>query len=188
MKKLFLIIACAFSISTLSAQNKEEYYVYGVDFSYARVYAAEESVEQFAKAFTAINMLIVQESEKYDFSRVVNRRVKVVMDPILKIASTCSYSGLKTWDSTYTAPDYAAIIKGYNLPQTEGTGIIMMAKVLNKLENHATYELIIFDIASRNIIAQRKVKGNAGGFGLRNYWARSVYEITETTRIKMPAK
>jgi len=37
--------------------------------------------------------------------------------------------------------------------------------------------LIAFDIATRKILSKREVSGKAGGFGLRNYWAGSVYNI-----------
>lgn len=183
MKKLLLFFACVFTLATSHAQNSEKYFVYGVDFSYAKVYSAEESVEQFAKAFEAINMLLVNEPEKYDFSRVVGKRVNVFIEPILKIVSACDYSQLKSLDSSYTNPTYSSIVKNYNLPQTEGIGIVMIAKVLNKPMNQASYELITFDIASREILSKREVKGKAGGFGLRNFWAGSIYQVIKSTKL-----
>lgn len=183
MKRFLFMLLCAFSISMLSAQNNDKIYVYGVDYSYAKVYAAGESVGQFAKAFEAINMLIINEPEKYDFSRIVGKRVNVVIEPILKIVSACDYSQLKTLDSAYTDPIYSSIVKNYNLPQTEGIGVVMIAKVLNKPMNNATYELITFDITTRDILSKREVSGKAGGFGLRNYWAASVYDVIKKERL-----
>ena len=43
--------------------------------------------------------------------------------------------------------------------------------------------LLFFDIATRDILQKREVKGYAEGFGLRNYWARTVYNIIKRTKI-----
>ena len=140
---------CTFSITILNAQNNEKIYAYGIDYSYAKVYAADESVEQFAKAFENINMLIVTEPEKYDFSRIMGKRVEVVIEPMLKVITTADYANLKSLNSTYEEPKYSEIVKNYKLPQTEGVGVVLVAKLLNKPMSKATYELITFDISTR---------------------------------------
>lgn len=128
-------------------------------------------------------MLIITEPEKYDFSRIIGKRVEVVIEPMLKVVTTSDYTNLKSLDSTYEEPKYADIIKNYNLSQTEGIGLVMVAKVLNKPMSKATYELITFDIATRDILSKREVTGKAGGFGLRNYWAGSVYNVIKSVRL-----
>jgi hypothetical protein len=42
----------------------------------------------------------------------------------------------------------------------------------------------MFDIATRDIVAEEEVVGYAGGFGLKNYWARTVFNILKSTRYK----
>lgn len=183
MRRLLFMLLCIFCISMLSAQNNEKIYAYGVDYSYAKVYAADESVEQFAKAFENINMLIITEPEKYDFSRIMGKKVDVVIEPILKVITTCDYTNLKSLNNTYEEPNYAEIVKNYNLPQTEGMGLVLVAKLLNKPMSKATYELITFDVSTREILSKREVAGKAGGFGLRNYWAGSVYNVIKKERL-----
>lgn len=186
MKKTLLMLVCAYGISILSAQNtKSQLFVYGIDFSHAKVYAAEESVEQFAQAFEAINMLIATEPEKYDFSRVFDKRVEVVLEPMMEILSTCDYSDLKTLSTVSNDVECVEIIKHYVLPQTEGVGVVLIAKMLNKPQGNATYDLITFDIATREILTRKEVKGKAGGFGLRNFWARSVYNVIKSTKCRV---
>ena len=180
MKKLLLIIACVLSFTTLFAQNSTKYYVYGIDFSHAKVFAAEESVEQFSNAFQAINLLLVTEAEKYDFYELIGRRPKVVIDPMMKLLADCDYADLKTYEKDFPEIDYAACVNNYQLPQTEGVGVIMIAKLLDKPLACAYYTLIKFDIATREIISQDDVLGKARGFGLRNYWAGSVYQVIKS--------
>lgn len=185
MKKLLFIIACIFSISILHAQGDTKYYVYGVDFTHAKVYAAEESVEQFAQAFEGINMLLITEPEKYDFSFMLDSyRTKLSLDPMMKLLSSCDYSDLKTYDREFPEIDCAQCVKSYELPQTEGMGVVLIAKLLDKPNKLAIYSVVIFDIATREIVAEMEVGGYAGGFGLKNYWARTVYNILISTKFR----
>lgn len=177
MKKVLLLTMCLLGLFTVNAQTKNNFYLYGVDFTHAKVYAALESLEEFAQAFEGINMLLVTEPEKYDFSRMLNKRVDLEIEPMLDIVSSCDYSDLKILDDDVEDLDCSAIVKSYVLEQTEGTGIVMIAKLLSKPEGQASYELVVFDIASREILSQKEVIGKAKGFGLRNYWAGSIYSV-----------
>lgn len=183
MKRLLFMLLCTFSITMLNAQNNEKIYVYGIDYSYAKVYAADESVEQFAKAFEGINMLIITEPDKYDFSRIIDKRVDVVIEPMLKVVTSADYTNLKSLNSTYEEPKYSEIVKDYNVPQTEGIGLVLIAKLLNKPMGKGIYELITFDISTREILSKREVSGKTGGFGLRNYWAGSIYNVIKSVRL-----
>ena len=177
MKRLALLIALVVcSVSSSWAQNKN-CYVYGVDFSHAKVYAAEESVQDFARAFEAINLLLVREPEKYNFYNFCGCTVDLVLDPIMKVLSTADYSNLKTYSKLYPEIDYAKCVKEYVLPQKEGNGVILIAKFLDKPAASATYTVIVFDIATREILVKEDASGRAAGFGLRNYWARTVSNI-----------
>lgn len=59
-------------------------------------------------------MLIITEPEKYDFLRIIGKRVEVVIEPMLKVVTTSDYTNLKSLDSIYEEPKYADIIKNYN--------------------------------------------------------------------------
>lgn len=182
MKKLLLIIACVFSITALSAQSNKEYYVYGVDFTQSKVYAAAESVEQFSQAFQSINLLLATEAGKYDFSLMLGRSSILALDPMMKLLSACDYANLKVYQKEFPDIDYAACIKNYDLPQEEGIGVVLIAKLLDKPGACAYYNLVQFDIATREIISQQDVVGQARGFGLRNFWAGSIYQILSSVK------
>jgi hypothetical protein len=90
---------------------------------------------------------------------------------------------MMTLSNIYDEPNTAEIVRNYELPQTEGTGIVMIANFLDKPNARATYDIVVFDIATRKILQEKEVIGEAGGFGLRNYWARTVYNIIEKTKL-----
>lgn len=181
-KKIFLLLGCLLSTISIKAQD-EAIYVYGVDFTQVKVYAADESVEQFAEAFKGINMLLITECDKYDFTKMLNARVRVDVEEVVSKLSLCNYSNMLVLGTAYKELDYGSIVRGYNLQQSEGTGVVLIAKFLNKVSAEATYELVLFDIYTREILCQKEVVGKARGFGLRNFWAGSVYNIIRTTRI-----
>lgn len=184
MKKLLLSLICLLGISTATAQS-DKTYVYGVDFTQAKVFAATETIEDFVQAFEGINMLLLTESDKYALSEMLGFHYSTVLDPIMSINSNHDYSNLKIYNKENIAPiDYASLVKSYKLPQTEGTGVIIVAKLLDKPAAHASYCVVLFDIATRNIITTQNAIGKAGGFGLRNYWARTLYNIIWRTTIK----
>lgn len=184
MKKTVFIIACSLFFITLGAQEKSKtYIVYGIDYAHTKVHAADESVDEFARAFEAINSLLISEPDKYDFSRMVNSKVQVNIEPILKKLSTTDYAQLTTYSTAIEPLDCAPIVAAYDLPHTEGIGVVLIAKMLNKAKDKATYDIVLFDIATREILIQREAVGDAGGFGLRNFWANSVYKILKRTRL-----
>ena len=63
------------------------------------------------------------------------------------------------------------MIRAYKLPHQSGRGIVLIAWVLNKIQ-------------TRKILFNSEVVGDAGGAGLRNYWANSVYSIIKDKKLK----
>ena len=184
MKKTLLVLLCMISAIALNAQtSKSTNYVYGVDYTHTKVFAADESIADFTKAFEGINMLLLSESDKYDFTRVLGKTANIVIEPIMKITAIADYDNMMTLSNIYDEPNTAEIVRNYELPQTEGTGVVMIAKFLDKPNARATYDIVVFDIATRKILQEREVIGVAEGFGLRNYWARTVYNVIKKTKL-----
>ena len=187
MKKLLLFLACIMSISFANAQfRSKQVYAYGVDFAYVKVLGAGETPAQFSKAFEGINRLLLNEPGKYDVSAMVNKRVFVDIDPMLERLSGCDYSDIKIYKKNEAvALDCEEIVKEYELAEEEGVGIVLIAKLLNKPSEEGTFYVVQFDIATREVQFCKEVRGEAGGYGLRNYWAASVCEVIEATRVRL---
>ena len=76
------------------------------------------------------------------------------------------------------------VIKGLELKENKGYGLMIFADFLNKKKQVGIYQYVFFDIASREIVETWEATGEAGGFGFRNYWAKSVYNTLKTNRFK----
>ena len=59
---------------------------------------------------------------------------------------------------------------------------MLVALLLDKPSAKALYEMVIFDIATREVRCIERVEGHAGGFGLRNFWANTIREVLKTWR------
>lgn len=192
MKRLLLLLLCVVcAMVNANAQdvqsNDTTYYAYGVDFSHVETYAAAESEDSFIKAFEGINMLFISEPDKYDFSGLSTyNAVMMNVEPMIVKNSNADYSGMKQLRFRDNVLDCSSIVKEYELQESDGRGIIFIAKTLDKAEGRGIYQLVVFDIATREIIMQKTVAGKASGFGLRNYWANTIYDIIKKNQKMIP--
>lgn len=193
MRKVFLAVFClsvslvSFGQNAEAQKNIKDITFYGVDFSLAKTYGADESIGQFTEALVRINALFTTEAKKYDIAKFFKKNVTVTntrqIDELNESISKETFYG----DSeSYQINDEELVqkIKSLPLKETEGTGLVFVAELLNKPRNQATYQIVFFDIASRDILDSWRATGKAKGFGLRNYWAGSIYNILENLKIK----
>lgn len=170
-------------MSSLSVPNGDIFF-YGVDFSAVKLYGAGESNDNFAKAFTGINEIFVIESKKFDFRELTNRPVSNYPVPAQERNGNISWSDIRTSNPSPQKASIENMIKSYRLPHQNGKGIVLIAWVLNKPKGKATYELVVFDIQTRRILYNVEAIGDAGGAGLRNYWANSVFSIIRDKKLR----
>jgi hypothetical protein len=187
MKKLIIFAIAMLTLSAASAQTNvpQEVNYYGVDFSKTRTFGAAETGQDFALAFERINLLIIGEWSKYnpaarlrkkiyiqDISVTQNRNSEIDPDEIA--TTTLKYA--------LTDADIAEMVKKYDIKESEGTGLVFIGELLNKQTATGVFSIVYFDIASRDVLYRRTLGGAANGFGLRNYWAGSLYRILEVYR------
>ena len=68
------------------------------------------------------------------------------------------------------------------LSQEEKYGIVMVCLFMNKAEDRATYQFVIFNTKTREILEQWTSSGKALGIGLKNYWSLSVLNAIKKTK------
>lgn len=159
-------------------------FFFGVDFSAVKIYGADESNERFAKAFAGINELMVTEQRKFDFGELANRPVAVYPVPAQERNDLISWNDIRTLNPSLQKLSIRDMVESYKLPRKQGKGIVLIAWVLNKPKAQATYELVIFDIQTRKILFHAETTAGAGGAGLRNYWANTIYRIVKDKKLK----
>lgn len=153
---------------------------YGIDFTHVKAVGVDEGPAQLKYAFNAINNLFIAEAKKYDVEKYFSiKEVTVNLDVVQKLNDNIAEATIKSSDSKYalTENDIASIINKYDLPKGAGVGLVFIANRLDKGMKIGLYSIVFFDKESRKILYSKQAIGQARGFGLRNYWAGSVYNI-----------
>lgn len=184
MKQL-MVLAFLFLASLVNAQDKaslkdiDKLTFFGVDFSMAKVYGADETTEQFKDAFYGINTLFQREPKKYDTAKAFDAAVTTDLETSQNLIEQIKKADLFTSDDSYqlTDDEIAKHICQFNTGNTQGYGAVFITGLLNKGKTQATYNVVVFDIATKDIIFNKEFTEKARGFGLRNYWAYPVYRI-----------
>ncbi len=192
MKKQLLFL-CLLVIVTMNAfAQKTPVVFYGVDFSLVKVCGADESDTEFVFAFNKINDLFISESQKYDVARYMRLPITQKELSVAKRATKKAIGTAGTASSDdehrllYEDPDYDCApqvesqVAGYELPQTEGRGAVIIANLLDKRNSRGSFYFVTFDIASRKVESCTPAVGKPGGFGLRNYWANALYQAMKS--------
>lgn len=183
MKQL-TVLMFLFLTTLVNAQDKtslkdiDELTFFGVDFSMAKVYGADETAEQFKEAFTGINNLFQREPKKYDTAKAFDAKVTTDLTPSLDLIEQINKTDLRAQNDGYELSDeeIAGHIRQFNTGDAKGYGAVFIAGLLNKGQGRGTYNVVVFDIATKDIIVNKQFTEKARGFGLRNYWAYSVYK------------
>jgi hypothetical protein len=69
------------------------------------------------------------------------------------------------------------IVNDYNPETQTGVGVVFIMESFNKEEEKGHMWVVFFDIPTKEVLLMEKMSGAAGGFGWRNYWARTYYNV-----------
>ncbi len=156
----------------------------GVAYTQTRYIATTDfnDVEQVVHHFpNSWNGLVVDE--------LVDDMEKGLKKPIaLDVGHMAAFNAQSTTDQviredggladSHLGPDaVAAVVKSYQLDQTQGVGLTLVVDRLVKSEEAGCSWLTFFDLASRDVLYTDRVCADAGGFGFRNYWFRPVKTV-----------
>lgn len=184
MKKLILFLFLSTSLFCFgqgksALKDIKSIKFYGVDYSQAKVFGAEETPQQFIVAFRRINELFITESKKYDVGKQLKKKVtEISLDAVNQVNEAIDPEELMTTKREYmlTKEQIQAAVQALPISPSEGVGMVFVAQFLDKPNNRGTYEVVFFNTETKEIIEEWITDGKARGFGLRNYWAGSIYQ------------
>lgn len=191
MNKRSLIATLMLAIISMTSYAKKEkessvvdsYTFYGVNYSRCHTYGWGQDPNQTIKALSEISGLFISEMSKYDLAKFLGKKVNN-MDVDVSIKQTLAKdpSTLETYklEERLSVDTIQAVIKGLELKDTTGYGLMIFGDFLSKKDQMGIYQYVFFDVATREIVEKWEAEGAAGGFGLRNYWAKSLYNTLRT--------
>ncbi|MBW6459751.1 MAG: hypothetical protein K0B08_04185 [Bacteroidales bacterium] len=157
---------------------------FGLDFTHIKLIGPEgfTNPAQIQDIyFREINNLFKYEPDKYDLRKTFSKKVVNIdlemmharnrdIDPYqLVLESGAVYN--------FDKETVAELIADYDLEDMEGIGLVFVMESFNKDQDMGYMWVTFFDVGTREIILTDKMRGKAGGFGWRNYWAKSVYNV-----------
>ena len=137
-----------------------------------------ERHSQFKDAFRRINELFITEAKKYNVGKQLKKEVtEISRDAVNQVNENIDLTELMTAKREYTLSkeQIKAAINALPIQKTPGVGMVFIAQFLDKSNNRGTYEVVFFNTETKEIIEEWITDGKARGFGLRNYWAGSIY-------------
>lgn len=184
MKKLILLLFLSVSLFSFgqgkgALKDIESIKFYGIDYSQVKVFGADESPYQFKEVFVRINELFISEAKKYNVGKQLKKEVtEISLDAVNKVNSAIDPKELMTSQTSYSLSkeQIQAAIQALPITPSPGTGMVFVAQFLDKPNNRGTYEVVFFNTETKEIIEEWLTEGKARGFGLRNYWAGSIYQ------------
>ena len=152
---------------------------YGIDYSLAKVFGGKESGHQYWVTYADINELFISKSKTFDIGKRLGIPVEVVsLQAVNDVNKQINPDHIKTTDNNYmpTEAQIAEAVKKLPiLSQEEKYGIVMIFLFMNKATDQATYQFVVFNTKTREIVEQWTNTGKALGIGLKNYWSYSVH-------------
>lgn len=193
MKKIllfaFLLIGTAsFGQSKDALKNIKEVTFYGVDYSHVGIIGADESSYKFIETFTKINELMQREYSKYVKPLAKKTKVDILGVDLAPVNAANNKITTQTLNRSSNVaaieePAIKEILNKLDFQRNEGYGVILIAEELNKSHNKGIYELVFFDVATKDIVTHAKISGKSRGFGLRNFWANSIHKAISKIKL-----
>lgn len=190
---LFFFVSIAINAQTTKDLFNESSYNYtylGIDYSHCQFVG---EFNQFAAAggtsmvtikeeyFQGWNAVVIRESDKYDLKGALRKEaIKYSITEVAEINDNTVVETMEALEGTeFSDEAITNIVSNYNFKEKDGVGIIFIAEQLNKIYEKGTFHFVIFNLSNNEILLHERYEEEAGGFGLRNYWIRPVYEAIE---------
>lgn len=199
MKKIFIISFLILNASILiNAQSNAELFNsakmvwFGVDMSRSKLAGVEGFTDPYdiqKRYVPAWNSLVLSEAEKYDVRKFF-KKGEVVND-IIAVEAVNEKINPAEWvqTNTYTLDksEIAGMVKKYKGTEKEGLGLVFIVESFDKFKESGFIYVTFFNIATKEVILTEKLTAKAGGFGVRNYWAKTIFGVMEQSEKKMGA-
>ena len=174
-----LLGLCASAQNKLNLSGITSLTNFGIDYTLAKVLGGKESAHQYWATYADINELFIEKPKMYDIGKRLGIPIEVTsLEAVNQVNKKINPNDIKTEETQYmpTEEQIAEAVKKLPiLSQEEKYGIVMFCLFMNNQKDSATYQFVIFNTKTREIIEQWTNSGNAVGLTLKSYWGYSVY-------------
>jgi hypothetical protein len=202
MKKVTLLIIALFISVNVFAQTKSDVFDankeitwLGLDFSQLKFIgdaaqwkdAGEITNSQMRdKYFPSWNALFFNEKDKYKVADVVRRtEVSYALDITERANNALKGNFFESDGNFYHTLDekkVADLIKKYDFKGHAGIGMLFIVEGMSKGREAASMWVTFVDMKTKTVLLTKQMEGKAGGFGFRNYWAKTFLNVLKSVK------
>ncbi len=187
MKKnlLLIVLSVLFGTTGISQSfNTNNLTWFGIDYTNCYFLTPMDfpNVGDLKLKLRAWNDLVLYERDKFIDKTLKGKNVKFALETVNKrneginVRDHITDDGFKS--SHLDPAKVQEIINSYDIPpDLSGTGLVLIAESYSKPNEAGAYYVTFFDIASKKVLSTDRMLGKPGGFGLRNYWAKTYYLV-----------
>jgi hypothetical protein len=190
MKKVLLAVAMMCSLTTFGADKagknallaSDKLIWAGIDFTMTRMIGPGEFSNAdsiFPGMLDSWNNLFMQERIRF-VEKATRRQLVLDTAGVMKVNKNAGAKQIvnnpgpeDTVEQSHITPEMIAkAVKSYKLESKNGQGVVFIVDRFVKMDkkgNGAVY-VVVFDVATRNVISAQREVCRAGGIGFRNYW------------------
>ncbi len=185
--------ACAQRVEDIFTNSDYTVTWFGIDYSHTKVIGHVSTfggntpitaTELRDKYYPSWNHLILDEPVKYDVAGMI-RRQSVAMDlnPVKQQNAATSADSIEAAVTPYyMLSDIQSFVSLYDTKDRAGIGLVFIAESMDKLKKEAIYHVVFFNIETKEVLLQERMRGAPFGAGVRNYWAGSYGGVMATIR------
>ncbi len=135
---------------------------------------------------TAWNQLFIDELKKYDVAKAVHREsVKYAIDVAIKtnkgLTGKDFFSNNPSDFKRLTEDSIAAAVKKYDFQNNDGIGLLFFVEGMSKGLSSAGIWVTFINMKTKTVLLTKYQTAKPGGFGFRNYWAKTFYTVIKDT-------
>jgi len=191
---LVIVIATQFRVSAqtlkdMFTNSETPVLYYGIDFTKARIDdPAVNALDIRDRQFTAINNLVINESDKYDLKAAFNRTIDHDISSVEKRNEKVNTEEIKSSSSAdmhrLKESDIDALIKGFEGGGKKAVGLLFIVEGMSKSDKSISVWVTLFDPKSKKVLMTERMEGKPAGFGFRNYWAGGINDVIKEIKKK----
>ncbi len=156
----------------------------GLDFSEARFVPSIDFAEVEGNTRAALlkwNNLMEQEPDKFNMGKALDITRCVTNTSFVKDLNEAVTAEKLLAREPYTL-DKAKIPGMVNAYKTtgDGVGVVLIVSTFDKTQGIADYYVTFFNMKTHDLLYTEMLTETPLGFGMRNYWAHSVYTLLKT--------
>jgi len=155
----------------------------GLDFEEALIIGdASLDMPSFTGIYARrINDMIENEPKRYDLVKYL-KKTRVYYETEMLNESNAIIFGNNFVPSApdlqgFTMEEIAGLVADYSLASTEGVGVVLIVRAMNRSKRKLTANLTYIDMEDKSVLYTREFTVSAGGVEWAAYWANAVRRV-----------